>query len=179
MFADKATLMQDLSTEREPSYDAIDQYTARGGTALYDGLADAFTRLSRVAGRRAVVVVTDGRDENNPGTGPGSSHTLADVLRLQKESGAVVFGVGVSVGVDRAPLEALARASGGQAYFPRDASALADQYQLIVENLRRRFAISYTSTNGTRDGEWRTVEIRVRSSDLIVSSAGGYFAPGR
>jgi hypothetical protein len=55
MFADKATLMQDLSTEREPSYDAIDQYTARGGTALYDGLADAFTRLSRVAGRRAVV----------------------------------------------------------------------------------------------------------------------------
>jgi Ca-activated chloride channel family protein len=69
--------------------------------------------------------------------------------------------------------------SGGQAYFPDDASALAEQYQHIVEALRRRFALSYTSTNETRNGAWRKVEIRVRSSNLTVSSAGGYFAPGK
>lgn len=179
MFADRSMLMQDLSTVREPVLEAIGQYKAIGGTALYDALADSFDRLKTVEGRRAVVVVTDGRDEDNPGTGPGSVRKFADVLKLQKESGAIVYGVGVGAKVDRAPLETLAKVSGGQAYFPSDASELAEQYQHIVENLRRRFALSYTSTNEKRDGAWRTVEIRVKSSNLVVSSAGGYFAPGR
>jgi hypothetical protein len=124
-------------------------------------------------------VVTDGRDEDNPGTGPGSRRTFDDVLKAQRESGAVVYGVGFGARVDRGPLETLAKVSGGQAYFPLEVSALAEQYQRIVENLRRRFAVSYTSTNTKRDGAWRTVEVRVRSSNLVVSSSGGYFAPAR
>ena len=179
MFADRSTLMQDLSTAREPSYNAIAQYKSSGGTALYDALADSFARLRTVDGRRAVVVVTDGRDENNAGTGPGSVRKFDDVMRMQRESGAVVYAVGVGKNVDRPQLETLAQVSGGQAYFPEDASALAEQYKRIVENLRRRFVLSYASTNGTRDGAWRKVEIRVRSSNLIVLSSGGYFAPSR
>src|SRR6185436_270433 len=147
MCADRSTLMQDLAVAREPSYNAIDQYKSSGGTALYDALADSFTRLKTVEGRRAVVIVTDGRDEDNAGTGPGSVRKLDDVMRLQRESGAVVYAVGVGARVDRPPLEALAQVSGGQAYFPVDASALAEQYRRIVENLRRRFALSYASTN--------------------------------
>ena len=98
---------------------------------------------------------------------------------MQRESGAVVYAVGVGKNVDRPQLEALAQVSGGQAYFPDDASALAEQYKRIVENLRRRFVLSYASTNATRDGVWRKVEIRVRSSNLVVLSSGGYFAPAR
>ena len=179
MFADRSTLMQDLSTAREPSYNAIAQYKSSGGTALYDALADSFARLRTVEGRRAVVVVTDGRDENNAGTGPGSVRTFDTVMRMQRESGAVVYAVGVGKNVDRPQLETLAQVSGGQAYFPEDASALAEQYKRIVENLRRRFVLSYASTNKTRDGDWRKVEIRVRSSNLLVLSSGGYFAPSR
>ena len=179
MFSDRSTLMQDLSVARNLSLNAIDEYKANGGTALYDALADSFTRLKNVEGRRAVVVVTDGRDEDNAGTGPGSTRKFDDVMRLQRDSGAVVFAVGVGARVDRPPLEELARVSGGQAYFPLEASALAEQYQRIVENLRRRFAVSYPSTNSTRDGSWRKVEIRVRSSNLLVLSSGGYFAPAR
>jgi len=179
MFANRSTLMQDLSVNREPSFEAISQYVAAGGTALYDALSDSFARLKTVEGRRAVVVVTDGRDENNAGTGPGSTATLDDVLRLQRESGAVVFSVGLGARVDQGPLETLARVSGGQAYFPLEASALGEQYRQIVENLRRRFAVNYASTNDTRDGAWRKVEIRVRSTNRVVASAGGYFAPAR
>lgn len=179
MFANRSTLMQDLSVARAPSLEAISQYVATGGTALYDALADSFARLTQVDGRRAVVVVTDGRDENSAGTGPGSTRSFEDVLRLQRESGAVVFGVGVGANVDHVPLDTLAQVSGGQAYFPVDASALGEPYQRIVENLRRRFAVNYASTNDTRDGAWRKVEIRVRASHLLVASAGGYFAPAR
>ena len=117
--------------------------------------------------------------EDNPGTGPGSVRKFTDVLKLQIESGAIVYGVGVGAKVDRVPLETLARASGGQAYFPMEASELGEQYLRILENLRRRFALSYASTNAKRDGAWRKVEIRTRSTNLTVSTAGGYFAPNK
>ena len=45
--------------------------------------------------------------------------------------------------------------SGGQAYFPDDVSELAAQYQRVIENLRHRYVVGYTSTNGKRDGGWR------------------------
>ena len=71
-FADRPMLAHDLTTLRDCRLDAIDEYTAEGGTALYDAVDAALTRLQRVEGRRVVVVLTDGRDENNAGTGPGS-----------------------------------------------------------------------------------------------------------
>jgi Ca-activated chloride channel family protein len=178
-FADQVTFAHDLSTARDQSFAAIDAYKADGGTALYDALDNALFRLRKVEGRRAIVVVTDGRDENNPGTGPGSGHSLEDVLRQLKGSGVMVFAVGIGSKVDRPPLEDVARLSGGQAYFPSDVSTLSEEYQRIVENLRRRFVLSYASTNLARDGAWRKVDIKAKSSNLLVSSAGGYFAPAK
>src|SRR6185503_18426143 len=79
-FADKPVLVQDLSTKRESSLAAIADYQASGGTALYDALWQSLARLKLENTRRAIVVLTDGRDENNPGTAPGSVHTFDDVL---------------------------------------------------------------------------------------------------
>jgi hypothetical protein len=71
----------------------------------------------------------------------------------------------------------IAAESGGDAYFPLDVSQLDLQYRRILENLRRRYVISYTSTNATRDGKWRRVEIASRVEGTRVRSRGGYFAP--
>jgi Ca-activated chloride channel homolog len=177
LFADQVFFEHDLTRDRDAANKAIDGYLATGGTALYDALSDALNRLKRVDGRRAIVVLTDGRDENNPGTAPGSLRTLDNVLALVKETDATIFAIGLGVKVDRPLLERLARLSGGQAYFPVEVSELRDQYRRIVENLRRRYVLSYTSTNIARNGAWRDVQIRSRSSDIVVTSRGGYFAP--
>ena len=58
------------------------KYVANGGTALYDALWDSFKTVQDTNGRRAVVLLSDGRDENNPGTAPGSVHNLDEVLAL-------------------------------------------------------------------------------------------------
>jgi Ca-activated chloride channel family protein len=178
-FADTVAVAHDFARYRPWSYTAIDEYVAKGGTALYDALYDALARLGRQTGRRAVVVVTDGRDENNPGTAPGSTHQVEDVLRLVKEHEAVVFAIGIGPKVDRDTLERLARESGGEAYLSQDAGELESQYRRVLENLRRRYVISYTSTNAGRDGSWRSVEIGSRLPETTVQSHGGYFAPER
>jgi Ca-activated chloride channel family protein len=179
LFSDQVVFAHEFGTNRQNTLEAIDQYHATGGTALYDALGESLNRLRKIEGRRAVVVLTDGRDENNPGTAPGSVAKLDDVLALVKQVGAAVFTLGLGTKVDRAPLNELAHVSGGHAYFPLDISVLKNEYGRVVEDLRRRFVLSYTSTNGNRDGSWRSVEIRTRSSNVLVSSQAGYFAPDR
>jgi Ca-activated chloride channel homolog len=180
LFADDVTLVQDLTTDRASSNEAIDTYKTGGGTALYDAVSTGLSRLERTEGRRVIVAMTDGRDENNPGTAPGSTHTLSDVKRQLKESGTTMFAIGLGTKVDSAPLKELAGLSGGRALLPQDVSELGNEFQRVVEDLRRRYVVGYTSTNGERNGHWRNVGIRLKDAPQVtVRSAGGYSAPER
>ena len=176
-FADEPKFAHVLATNREWTLDAIDKYVPDGGTALYDALWNSLMHLKDVRARRAIVVLTDGRDENNPGTAPGSVHVLDDVVDLGRQVGATIFPIGLGTNLDRSVLERLAVESGGQAYFATDASELGDQFRRVVESLRRRYVISYTSTKADHDGSWRKVEILPRTPGDTVSTKGGYFAP--
>jgi Ca-activated chloride channel homolog len=177
MFADTSQLTVDLSTDREKSRSAIAAYVPKGGTALYDAIGDSLGRLAKADGRRAIVVVTDGRDEDNGGTKPGSVRTFKEVTAAARAVDAVIFAIGVGQNVDKEALVTIAEASGGEAYFPEDASHLETEYQRIVQSLRRRWIISYESSNTVRDGSWRPVTIRLKAGAAIVRSRGGYFAP--
>jgi Ca-activated chloride channel family protein len=177
LFADRPAMVQDLTTIREFVLRAIDKYVPAGGTALYDAVMTSLTRLRKAEGRTAIVVLTDGRDEDNPGTAPGSEHTLDDVLAALKEVGSTVYAIGLGPKVDRATLERLVEVSAGEAYFPADTTVLGEDYRRIVENLRRRFIITYTSTNRRHDGAWRKVQIVPTREGIAIDSTGGYFAP--
>jgi Ca-activated chloride channel homolog len=176
-FSDRVALIQDLSQNREASLAAIDGYQAAGGTALYDALFAGLARLKKTDARRTLVVLTDGRDENNPGTAPGSVHPFSDVLASLKDVGATIYSIGLGPKVDREVLEKIALDSGGEAYFPDDVTSLDANYRRVLENLRRRYVISYTSTNAQHNGHWRSVEIRSKRSGIAIESKGGYFAP--
>ena len=177
LFADHSELVEDLGTGRTAARAIIEKYDSNGGTALYDAVADSLERLNRTDGRRVIVLVTDGRDENNPGTAPGSKWTFEQVQASAREVDVAIFAIGVGPNVDRRVLETLAAASGGEAYFPQDVSQLDTDYRRVLETLRRRWIITYSSTDTTRNGEWRPVEIRARDENIVVRSRGGYFAP--
>jgi VWFA-related protein len=176
-FSDRVTMVHDFSTVRQWSIDAIAGHGASGGTALFDALHSAVSLLMRQDRRRAVVLVTDGRDENNPGTGPGSEHSLAEVLALLPASDTTIYTIGLGANVDRAALQQIADVSGGAAYFPDDVSRLGDEYRRVLEDLRRRYVVSYTSTNPARDGRWRDVQITTRTPGVSIRSRGGFTAP--
>jgi VWFA-related protein len=178
-FADRVVVAHELSARRQLTLDAVAAHQALGGTALWDALYDSMAYLKQQPGRRAIVVLTDGRDENNPGTAPGSTHTLADVLAAVRESGTTVYAIGLGPRVDAEGLERVANASGGSAYFPEDVSQLPDRYRRVVDDLRRRYLVTYTSSNYARDGAWREVTIETARPGIVIRSVGGYNAPGR
>jgi VWFA-related protein len=179
VFADRAEMAHDLSPARWVSHRNIQRYVAKGGTALYDGLVDSMVRLSTVPGRRVVVVMTDGRDENATSSGPGSTHSWEDVLATARQTGATVYAIGFGTNVDVARLVELTTLTGGEAYFTNDISQLGEHYQRIVDDLHRRYILAYTSTNSERNGSWRSVGIKTADPALKVRSSGGYFAPAQ
>ena len=178
-FADKVDVAHALTTNRANSLETLAGYKAEGGTALYDALCDSMLMLKGLKGRRAVVILTDGRDEDNPGTGPGSMRVWEDVLRLMQEQDVTMFPVGLGTKIDPDRLKLLATFTGGEAYFPQDVGELKAQFERVTENLRHRYVVGYTSSNPTRDGKWRGVEIRTKSSGIHVNSRKGYFAPDK
>ena len=178
-FSDKAELAHDLTQFRSDAMKAIDDYTSHGGTALWDAVHESNGRLRTAEGRRVVVVMTDGRDENATANGPGSVTKYEDLLAELRATGALVYAIGLGTNVDRDRLQALAAGTGGEAYFPETVEALSAEYARIVENLRRQYVIGYTSTNSRRDGAWRAVSVTSRQPGVRIASRGGYFAPQR
>ena len=179
LFATKTNLVHPPTKERQKALDAVANYVADGGTALYDALYESLTQMAKIEGRRVVVVVTDGRDENAPSTGPGSLRTWDEVIEKVQQTEATVYAVGIGNNVDRDRLHQIASLSGGAAYFPKDVTTLSTDYQRILDELRRRYVIGYQSTNPARNGAWRTVHIKARRPDIEIRSRGGYYAPPR
>lgn len=178
-FSDKAEIAHDLTQFRSDAMKAIDEYSSKGGTALYDAVHESLGRLKTVEGRRVIVLMTDGRDENAAANGPGSVATFDQVLDEVKTTGALVYVIGLGTNVDRDRLQTLAAGTGGEAYFPETVETLPAEYARIVENLRRQYVIGYTSTNSRRDGAWRAVSVTSRKDGVRIASRGGYFAPAR
>jgi len=176
-FADNVVVEHEFSERRQTTFDAIDRLQPLGGTALFDALHTSLAALARRDGRRAIVLLSDGRDEDNPGTGPGSQHTLDDVLTVLRDGNAAVYAIGLGANVDRVALETIAARSGGAAFFPADAAALEGEFRRVLDDLRRRFLLAYTSTNSTRDGAWRDVQVTTTVPGVTIRSAGGFHAP--
>ena len=176
-FSDSVVVEHELSERRQTTLEAIDRLQPLGGTALFDALHDTMAFLKKRQGRRAIVLLSDGRDENNPGTAPGSVHTVADALAMVRETDTTVYAIGLGTNVDRPALEQLAERSGGFATFPVEASELEAEFGRVLDQLRRRYVVGYTSTNAKRDGGWREVVVGTRQPGITIRSAGGYHAP--
>lgn len=178
-FSDGAEWLADIAPYRTWSRHAVSQYKTKGGTALYDGIGLALERLSAIKGRRAIVLLSDGKDEDAPGKGPGSLLTANDIFEKLSKTDVAIYAIGLGKGVDRPFLEKLAAMTNGEAYFPSEVTQLASDYKRVVEDLRRRYIVGYTSTNSDRNGQWRTVELKSRIDGLVIASKGGYDAPSK
>lgn len=100
---------------RAQSLERVQGVVAGGGTALYDAVlaayAEAQARAAKDPGRiYAVLVMTDGNDEN-------SSQTLPDVraalARQKEQAGVRVFTIAYGAGADPRVLAEIAEAGGG------------------------------------------------------------------
>ena len=91
-FAREIRALTPMTTTKETVLEAIDKLVARGDTALYDATFLSVDLLTERRGRKAVVLLSDGVDDDGTGQ-PLSERTISDVLSHATASGVPVFVV--------------------------------------------------------------------------------------
>jgi Ca-activated chloride channel family protein len=157
----------------------IRQQTANGSTALYDAIAVYLDGAAGQAGRKIMLLYTDGGDTR-------SAIRFGELVDVLKASDVTVFAVGVlehqsqtTRTAQRRVLQQIAEATGGQAYFPLSVRHLDEVYERVLAEIRGQYTLGYLPTNVKTDGEWRKVEVKVVRQDgrqYRVRSRKGYYA---
>jgi VWFA-related protein len=156
---------------------AISSRPAIGMTALYDAVVKALERLQDGAlEKKALIVFSDGGDN-------ASSHSLAEVLKQAEESSALVYTIGIPDEDDRdwnpQVLRSLARATGGEAFFPRQLEQVVAICERIAHDIRNQYTLGYVPTAAAQPGVLRKIRVVVRaegSGKLSVRTRSGYIA---
>src|SRR5439155_963706 len=116
-FDDQSRLVQARTSRAEDLRQALARVAMSGRyTALYDALYDASRYVRDAPGtRKAIVLLTDGRDEN-------SALKIEDGLKVAADSHIPVYAVGVGQ-VDERVLRRIAKLTGGEYYPPGTGTA--------------------------------------------------------
>jgi len=164
--------VQPITSDIPTLVSAIDALKTGSDTAMYNALVEAEKALESVSGRKAIIVMTDGLDNQ-------SSSTADDVINGIGESGLSISAIGFGdatltgqEGLDETGLRTLAEGAGGQYAFATDAQTLSTLYQQYGQSLQSEYAITYVSPYPLRDGVNRSLTVAL--SETGVSMEGQY-----
>lgn len=210
-FSDRVELLQDWTpaTNLQQLEKSLDwRYHPGLRTTFYDGLyLAAQEQLSKVEGRRIVILLTDGLD-----TAERHRASFADALSAVRRAEASVYVVSLTANL-RAQLEGktgktklgrmfsgydqrevarylallddserlltnLATQTGGRIFLPVLDEDLNTAYQAIADELRTQYIITYQPKPRVTSGEYRRVRVLVIDGDFEVATREGYTGRG-
>jgi VWFA-related protein len=153
------------------------------GTLLYDAVfLAANDKLRSEAGRKVIVMLTDGGDQ-------GSQETLKTATEAAQKANAIVYVIlladhafyGGGFGINLADtgahdMEQLAHDTGGRVInVGNNGKKLEDAFNQIQDELRTQFLLSYTPTNLKADGTFRKIDLSC-GKNLKIQTRKGYYA---
>ena len=179
-FDTSAELVADLIDDTTQLDGAIHSLRPGGGTSLYDAIFFACRdKLQQDQPkhkfRRAVVIVSDGEDNQ-------SRYTRDQALEMAQKADAVIYAISTNISrIDTdgdKVLRYLTQETGGRAFFPFKVEDLDQSFENIANELRHQYNIFYRPEPLKTDGQYHTVELRVKGRrDLVVRARKGYYAP--
>jgi VWFA-related protein len=148
------------------------------GTLLYDAVfLAAHDKLSSEAGRKVIVMLTDGGDQ-------GSQETLKSATEAAQKANVIIYVIliadrgfygGFGYSGDR-DMERLATDTGGRVInVGNNGRKLEDAFSQIQDELRTQYLLSYTPTNAKADGTYRKIDLTCGKA-LKVQTRKGYYA---
>ena len=173
-FNDSIFTLARRSTDRAARERAVGRLAPFGGTALYDVIIHAFDLLGRQAGRRSLLVFSDGEDQSSRASMPA-------VVKRAEASDATVYMIGQGRALRASSLQQLmkqlAEGSGGRAFFSDNDDRLQAIFEEIVDDLRHQYLLAYPAPDHARDGEWHRIRVDVPGHNYTVRARLGYRIP--
>lgn len=196
-FDQRVQLLQDLTGEQQLLARAIDgttinqvsysvpaatspmiSQTTAGGSHLYDAITLATNLMMNEAGRKVVVLLTDGEDF-------GSEGTRQEALENAVKADVTIYAVAIADksfyterGMDfhgDSMLKKFCKATGGRMSRGTDAVSTAAAFRQIGEELRGQYLLRYTPTK-RGDGSFRKIKVEVPHHHWTVRTRGSYYS---
>jgi VWFA-related protein len=137
---------------------------------MFDALTDTADRMSKIEGRKAILLISSGIDTF-------SKLTYDKTRKRLQDSGVPVYSIGI-LQLARAIAEAqggnmidflqgdnelrtFAKETGGQAFFPRFMGELPNTFMQISQALRNQYSLGYSPTNQAKDGKFRKLTVQL------------------
>ena len=171
---------KDFLTDIKEMQEALTRIDSRGGTAMRDAIAKSIEWLKKAhKEKKVLVVVTDGVDN-------ASSISLEDLVRDARQSEVLIYSVGLlteeekrSASSAKRQLNALAEATGGLTYYPKEVSEVDPIAHQVARDIRSQYTIAYKPTNEALDGSYRKIKVTVKApGNPVPRIRTGYYATG-
>lgn len=179
IFFDRDIRISRYSSENQQGiFERILETQGSSLTALRDAIAVYVSRVADTAGRKVLVIFTDGDDT--------TSRVPANELeRLVRSTAVTIYPVAFAGERPNSPeafrarafLSGLAEASGGRVFQPTASRELAAIYQSILDELGSQYVLGYVSDNPKRDGKFRRITVELKRPGLKLRHRPGYDAP--
>ncbi|MBK5290983.1 MAG: VWA domain-containing protein [Acidobacteriia bacterium] len=186
---DKFHVISRLSSDRERLLSIIDAIPkVSGASPLYDTVVLSYAEelYARPGERNAVIIISDGVDNQVHGIGTPSEVSFKKLRRAAEGFHAMLYPVLLDP-FDKVPppgwsrkarrqMEELAAATGGRLFPAHSLRDLDGVYAQVAEELRSVYSVAYSPGNQDFNGAWRNVQVRVRTAGAKVRTRTGYLA---
>ena len=160
--------IQEVTSDKAALIAAIDGLQTGSDTAMYQGILEASVGLESITGRKAILVLSDGLDNQ-------STATEDDIVNSVGPSGLTVSAIGFGdpsgtgqAGIDEAGLQSLTSRTGGQYVYVTDAASLTAIYQQTGQAYQSEYAVTYVSPSTLRDGVNRNLTVALTGSPAVA-----------
>jgi Ca-activated chloride channel homolog len=169
-FSNRPDLVQPFTSDTALLDRAIRRIRPDGSTALYDSMIAGVEQLNGLGGRRALLLLTDGRDMiGTDDPTPASRASLDEAIRIAVKDGISVQTIGLGdrdtndlrSGIDETVLKRIADETGGAYFYAPTADQLADLYRRLSADMQQEYVITYRSPRPFYDGTRRDIRVSV------------------
>ena len=171
-FDNEPYLLTKLTNRKDRIFRSLAGLRAEGSTALYDAIVYGLYQFTGVKGKKALVILTDGKDT-------ASKYDFDTTLEYVRKAGMSIYAIGLKISGSelevKYKLNKIAQVTGGQTFYIDSAKNLETVYRQINEELRSQYLLTYYSTNTGSKEKWRKVEVKVEPTSLQARTLSGYY----
>jgi len=170
-FNDRVSRLQAFTIDKTAASRAVLKAHPAGPTALYDALLRVSDDLAFHAGKKVILVFTDGDDN--------SSFLTAETAEFKaKMRGIPIYTIAQGEAIDRPSLlkqlADMSKATGGSPFLIRKPQDIATVFQKISDDLKHGYLVEFQPSPG-EDRGWRRIDLLVRGNGLKVRAREGYY----
>lgn len=176
-FSETVRVLSPITPNKDALIESLKGLRGFGPTSLYDAIYKAAEMLPG-GGKTAMVVLSDGVDQNKENTDRLSNKSSLDAVTLAAKKRIPIYTIGLGRSILREELMDFARLTEGSFYFAPSTEQLEDIYQQVARNIKSDVRIRYTTPNLGKDASMRLVELRVVSENRMGTAKADWLAPG-